>query len=241
MPPLSTGPRKSSVSRCLFCVAHSPFTRLYDAMTPDDAAVLDHHLEVAPVNLAQRLLVHDRVRVETVVLDVVGGVVLGGSGDVLLHADHVGGSQASEVEAVLAVGLLGAPPERMAQDVHAGGQDHRVARRDHLVADRLRDLVLEVDVEGGATGHADREGRRERVAHPFDGEVDAARSVAEPELADPARVGVVGDRLVVRRSLDVGVLVDVRTAQVIRQLFVAGHALDDFWASERYQASCSAV
>ena len=89
-------------------------------------------------------------------------IVLGVGGDVLLDADRHRRGQAADVERILAVGLLRAAPERMAEQVHAGGEQQRLLGGLHLVADRLADGVLEVEVEGRAAGHADRE--RGRVA-----------------------------------------------------------------------------
>ena len=92
---------------------------------------------------------------------------------------------------ILAVGLLRAAPRRVAQDVDGRRQHHRVARRQHLVADRLADVELQIVVERGATRHRHRERRRVVVfAVAVRVQVHAARSVAELKPLDAAR-GVV--------------------------------------------------
>ena len=130
--------------------------------------------------------------------------MLGVGGDVLLHAHGHGRGQAADLERVLAVGLLRAAPQRVAKDVHAGRQQQRLLGGHHLVADGLADGVLEIEVEGRAAGHADREDGRvadRRGASRLEaggqqmplsvlGEVHSARGVPVVEAAN-RRVGAV--------------------------------------------------
>ena len=147
------------------------------------AAVLDDHLEVPRVDLAQGLFVHGGVVGRSLFLDIVGRVVFHTGPDVLLDAGDAGRAHASKKEGVFTVGFLRAPPQRVAKDVHGGGQEHGLFGRHHLIAQGLADAEFEIHVERGASGHSDRErgGIRVRGAGRVDRsvQVDPARTVAE--------------------------------------------------------------
>ena len=96
---------------------------------------------------------------------------------VALHAPGEGGAHLAEVVRILAVGLLGPAPGRVAEDVDAHAAVEVGADGAELAADRLADALLEIDVPGGAPGHRDREGSG--VADD-----DAAGTVAEREARD---------------------------------------------------------
>ena len=104
--------------------------------------------------------------------------------DVALHAPGEGGAQLADVVRVLAVGLLGPAPGRVAEHVHAHAAVEVGADGPQLAADGLADALLEVDVPGRAPGHRHREAGG--VA-----DHDAAGPVAEREArdAEPRRPG----------------------------------------------------
>ena len=77
-----------------------------------------------------------------------------------LHAQGEGGAHLTHVVRVLAVGLLGPSPRRMPEDVHAHPTVEIGAHGPQLLTDGGSDALLEVDVPGGAPGHADREAGR---------------------------------------------------------------------------------
>ena len=121
-----------------------------------DAGV-DGALEVRQVDLAQRALVDGDVHAHAGVLDAVQGEVLGAGDHVLLRAADEAGGHGADVDRVLAVGLLRAPPARVAQQVDGRGEQHVVALGAGLGADRLADLSFEIGIEGRAARTADRE------------------------------------------------------------------------------------
>jgi hypothetical protein len=92
------------------------------------------------VDFAQRLLIHERVLVDLIVLDVVGGKMLGAGNDMLLQACSQCRSHAPHMIHVLAVGLLRPPPVGMPNDVHAGSEQHRVFRGHGFFADGITNL-----------------------------------------------------------------------------------------------------
>jgi hypothetical protein len=164
------------------------------------AAVLRDHAELPAVGFPERLLVHGHVVGRAVPLHAVAHVVDRGRGDVSLDTHGHGRAQTADVEGILAIALLRAPPQWMAGQIHGRGKQHRLLGGLHLVSDGLADGVFQVEVEGRAARHADRKCRREadRVAVDlgsirFDavhvlGEVHAARSVSKVETAN--RLGV---------------------------------------------------
>jgi hypothetical protein len=111
-----------------------------------DAAVADHHLEMATVALAQRLLRQDGVLDGAVLLDVVRGEVGGATHDMLLQAGGEGGGHATDEVAVFAVGFLRSAPERMAHHVHAGREQDVVLRGSRLVAHGAAHPPLEIEI-----------------------------------------------------------------------------------------------
>ena len=94
-----------------------------------------------------------------------------------------GGTQLAEVVGVLAVGLLGPTPRRVAEGVHAHAAVEVGTDRAQLAADGLADALLEVDVPRRPAGHRDREAGR--VAdHDATGPV-AEREPGDAEPGDP--------------------------------------------------------
>ena len=87
----------------------------------------------------------------------------------------------AEQHRLLAVGLLGATPGRVAEQVDADAAEEVAALRPDLGADRLADPLLELRIPGRAAGHRHRE-----RGGPADHR--AARAVAEPD-AGHARAG----------------------------------------------------
>ena len=82
-------------------------------------ALVDDPLEVGEVDLVQGLLVHLDVDLEAGVLHRVAREVLHRGHHVALHAPGERGAHLAHVVGILAVGLLGAAPRRVAQQVHA--------------------------------------------------------------------------------------------------------------------------
>jgi hypothetical protein len=129
-----------------------------------------------------------------IVLDVVGGIVLGAGCNVGLHTRNQRRAQAAELVGIFSVGFLCASPERVAQEIHCRCQQHGLIGSGHLVANGLANLVLKIHVPRGPTRHGNRKhrglavhgGRRlnRRV------QIDPARSVPEGESLD-APCGVV--------------------------------------------------
>ncbi len=131
-----------------------------------DAVVGAHHhgdtfvddaLEVGEVHLVQRHLVDGDVHREAGVLHRVAGEVLDAGHGVALHAPGQGRPHLADVVGVLPVGLLGPAPCRMAEDVHADPAEEVGAHGPQLLTDGLADPLLQLDVPGGAPGHAHRE------------------------------------------------------------------------------------
>ncbi len=128
-------------------------------------------------------------------LDVDGepGVLHGVAGEVLHAGHHValqapgeGGPELAHVMGVLAVGLLGPTPRRVAQEVDAHGAGQVRPDGPQLLADGLPHPLLEDGVPGRAAGHGHREAGGVADHCP-------AGPVAEPDPreADPLHLGAV--------------------------------------------------
>ena len=121
---------------------------------------------------------------EARVLHRVAREVLHARHDVALQAAGQGGAELADVMRILAVGLLGPPPRRVAQHVDAHGAGQVGADRAQLATDGVTDALLEVRVPRRAPGHRHREAGRVPDHR-------ASRSVAEPDArqADPLDLG----------------------------------------------------
>ena len=159
---------------------------------------------MTPVDLTQGLLVHDRVLHRTLLFDVVRREVRGARHHVLLCADREGRCHAADVIHVLAVGFLRAAPVRVADDVHAGSEEHVVLGGRRLIPDSRADASLEVEIPGSGAHRGGGKHSREVVAIVWPVslpgvEVHTATRIAVPEPADRSDAG----------DQDVGTAVDV--------------------------------
>ncbi len=199
------GAFRMSRRRCGFCVELDVVDQVVGRHDAADAAVLNDHLEVARVDLAQRLLVHFRVLRRARLLDVVGREVLGAGRDVLLQADREGRRHAADVVRVLAVGFLRAAPVGVADDVHAGGEQHVVQGRRRLVTGSRADTLLEVEIPGR---RADRRSGEHRGVV-----ATAVGAVVLPRVEVHAATGVavvVPANVADARDVEVGAALDVQ-------------------------------
>ncbi len=94
---------------------------------------------------------------EAGVLHRVAGEVLHARHHVALQAPGQRGAELADVVRVLAVGLLGPAPRRVAQQVDAHGAGEVGADGAQLAADGVADPLLEVGVPGRAARHRHRE------------------------------------------------------------------------------------
>ncbi len=164
-------------------------------------------------------LVDRDVHVEPGVLHRIAGEMLHAGHSVALHAPGQRGAHLSDVEWVLAVGLLGASPCRMAQDVDADAAVEIGADGPELAADDVTDPLLEFGVPGRSPGHAHRE-----AGGPVDDHAPrpvGERESVQPDPLDPGRP---------ERALVVPALAQVdearpegRVAVQAPQLLVLGH------------------
>ena len=135
---------------------HSPLTLLYADITDATPSSM-MRWKCGQVHLVQRDVVDLDVDGEAGVLHRVAGEVLHAGHHVALQAAGERGAELADVVRVLAVGLLGATPGRMAQHVHADGAGEVGADGAQLAPDRVADALLEVGVPGRAAGHRHRE------------------------------------------------------------------------------------
>ncbi len=135
-------------------------------------------LEVRQVHLVERSLAHGHVDREPGVLHRVQREVLHARHHVTLQAAGERRGHHPDMVRILAVGLLGATPRRVAEQVHAHRAGERRAAGAEFGTDRLADPLLQVGIERRTTGHAHRE--RGGVADHA-----AARSVGELDARNP--------------------------------------------------------
>ncbi len=154
-------------------------------------------------------LVDGDVHGEAGVLHRVAGEVLDAGHGVALHAAGQGGAHLAHVMGILAVGLLGPAPGRVAQDVDAHPAVQVGSHRPQLEADGLADPLLELHVPGGAPGHAHREAGG--LVHHH-----APRAVGEGEAGQPEAVHPGGPE----RALVVALLAQVDEAGPERRVAV---------------------
>ena len=144
---------------------------------------------MARIDLAQGLLIHRSVLGCPQVLDVVGCIVLHAGRNVGLHTRDHCGTQAAELVGILSVSFLRASPERVAQEIDRRCQQHGLTCGDHLVAQGLADLVLEIHVPRCSSRHGDRKhcGLAVHGVGRLNGsvQVDPARAIPERESFDP--------------------------------------------------------
>ena len=149
-------------------------------------ALVDDPAEVREVDLVQGDVVDLDVDGEAGVLHRVAREVLDAGHDVALQAPGQGGAELADVVRVLAVGLLGPAPRRVAQQVDADRPGQVRPDGPQLPADGVTDPLLEVGVPGRPPGHRHREAG---------GVADhgAAGPVAEADArqADPVHLGAV--------------------------------------------------
>ncbi len=105
------------------------------------------------VDVVKSRLVHGDVHREAGVLHRVAGKMLDAGHRVALHPPREGGAHLPDMMGILAIGLLGAPPSRVAQDVDADAPIKVGAHRPKLEADRLTDALFEVHIPGCPSGH----------------------------------------------------------------------------------------
>ena len=119
------------------------------------------------VHLVKGPLAGDDVHLEAGVLHRVAREVLHAGHHMVLKAPGKRGGHLAHMAGVLAVGLLGPAPPRMAQQVHAHRPGERSAAGAQLSTDRLTDALLEARIEGRPAGHRHRErGGRPHHAAP---------------------------------------------------------------------------
>ena len=119
---------------------------------------VDALFEVRQIDLVQRAVVAFGVDEEAQILDGVEGVVLGaGDHALLLHGPGQRGAVFAQQEGVLAVGLLGSSPARIAHQVDAHAREVVGVLGDGLVRDGLAEAVLQLRIEGGRPQHGHRE------------------------------------------------------------------------------------
>ena len=143
-------------------------------------ALVDAPAEVGEVEVPEVGLVDPHVDPEARVLHRVARVVLDAGHHVPLRAPHQGGAHLAEQVGVLAVGLLGPAPRRVAQQVDADAAEEVGALGPGLDPDGVTDLLLQAGIERRAPGH--RHGERRRAAHDH-----AARAVGEGDAGDAPR------------------------------------------------------
>ena len=94
-----------------------------------------------------------------------------------LHPPHQRRPELTDVKRILAVGLLGPAPGRMAEDVDADATEEIGTDGTELLSDGLADPLFQVEVPGGAAGHRDgKAGCRT--------DDDTARAIGEGEPRD---------------------------------------------------------
>jgi hypothetical protein len=136
---------------------------------------------------------------EAGVLHRVAREVLDAGHGVALDAPGQGGTHLADVMGVLAVGLLGAPPGRMAEDVDAHTSVEVGSDSPQLPTDGLADALFEVHVPGGPPGHADGE-----AGGPVDDHAPRTVGEREPRQPEPLHLGGPKRALVVARLTQVG-------------------------------------
>jgi len=114
---------------------------------------------VRQVDLVQRDLVDLDVDGEAGVLHRVAGEVLHAGEDVALQPTGQRCAELTDVVRVLAVGLLGPAPRRVAQEVDAHRAREVRPGRAQLATDGIAHPLLELGVPGGPAGHRHREAR----------------------------------------------------------------------------------
>ena len=128
--------------------------RILDAVDAVEAVVRDHHhprsrlrhaqFERSQVQLAESLLIDDRVRGVADALVLVADEVLGaGAHPLPLHTLDEGRPEAAAQERVLGVVLEVAAAERRALEIEPGGENDPDAERLRFLADRRADLANE--------------------------------------------------------------------------------------------------
>lgn len=185
-------------------------------------ALVDDPAEVGQVDVVQGLVVDGDVDPEPGLLHRVAGEVLHARHGVALDAPGEGGAHLADVVRVLAVGLLGPAPPRVAEHVDAHPAVQVGADRPQLAADGLADALLEVRVPRGAPGHRHREARRPVDHH-------APGAVGEPDAreAQPLDPGRRERRAVVAAARQVGDAGPERPVAVeAAQPLVLGHGRD---------------
>jgi hypothetical protein len=146
---------------------------------------------VGQVDLAHRALVADDVDLEPRVLHAV-------QREVLDRRDHVVGLDAlrqrrahlADVVRVLAIGLLCAPPRRVAQQVDADRPRQRAPLRPRLHPHDLADAALQVRVEAGPPRHAAGEASALAPRHAPRPVGEVERRQAQPRATPACRVRV---------------------------------------------------
>ncbi len=140
--------------------------------------VLDGLAEVRQVDLVQRALVDQDAVLEARGLHAVEREVLRAGHDVVaLHRLEDGDAHLAREPGVLAVDLLGPSHRGVAHEVEAEPAPVVRALRARLLADRVADPALQVEVPARGTRHGDRERGRAAAG-------DAARPVAERDRRD---------------------------------------------------------
>ncbi len=143
-----------------------------------------HPAEVREVDLVECPLVHGHVDPEPGLLHRVAGEVLHAGHDPGLQAPSQGGRHLADVVWVFAIGLLGATPPGVSEQVHTDRTGVGRSHRPQFGADHLTDPLLEPGIEGGTTGHRHREagGRPDDAPAGTVGEAD-------PRDAQPSHLG----------------------------------------------------
>ena len=168
----------------MFCPHHSPLTELYAPMiaaTPSSTTRLKWG-RYTSCSVASSTVTSTMKRAFSMEFE---RVVLGARHDPALGAPGEGGPDLAEVVRIVAVGLLGPTPGRVAGQVDADPAEEVAAQGADLPADHVADLLLELDVPGGAAGHGDRE-RGAVAGHAATGSVDEPRA-GKPEPLDLRR------------------------------------------------------
>jgi hypothetical protein len=98
--------------------------------------------------------------------------------------------QRADVQRVLAVGLLGAAPAGMTQQIHTHRRQPVGAETARLPGDRLADPLLQLRIPAGTAGHRHRESGGATVQHHPARPIDEVQAAQTQPRQPPSRPGM---------------------------------------------------